>query len=135
MKKLTLTFKRSCHAGVITPEATAFIELTQKQFDNFFLMRELTIEKNLSALELYIHGVKWQTQTQPMETAEFVVSRTMGVALNAYVLGSYGKPVRSDWVDWGTLDLHYVLGGTECLELVPSHASAKVEDRDVVQLV
>lgn len=112
MKRLNFTFASSVAAGVETPGATAFIELTEKQFENFFQMREIAVEKNLTAVELFIHGVQWDASPPPIETADFVISRNMGVALKAYPLGWRGRPAQSGWIDWGTLDLLYVLGNS-----------------------
>lgn len=110
MKNLIFTFESSEASGVKTPKADAYIELTKKQFENFFDMKNIADEKNLTTVEMYIHGVKWHGEPPPMETSDFVIHKTLGVALKAYVPGQSGQPIKSNWFDWGTMDLMYILG-------------------------
>lgn len=110
LKKLNFKFESSAKGNVNTPNATAFINLTEKQFENFFLMRELALGKNMTAVELFIHGVQWEAPAPHLENADFLVHTSKGVALKAYYVGSRGQQVQSGWIDWSTLDLLYVIG-------------------------
>lgn len=110
---LTFEFERELADGQSDTALTAHIELTEKQFNNFFQLREIAIEKKLSAVELYVHGAKWIGDSQNMEFAEFVIHVSSGISLKAFRSGHSGKIVSSQWIQWGTLDLMAVLGDTQ----------------------
>jgi hypothetical protein len=124
LKKLIFTFEAGDSTGVKTPVAEAYIEITEKQFDNFFDLKNIVEKQNLTAVEMYMHGVKWVGKPPSIETSDFIIHRSLGVALKGYFHSKPGHPIQSKWFDWATMDLLYVMGDA----LVPMFGDQNTTD-------
>ena len=104
MIKLTFNFQGASSRGDQLT-ANAVIRFSALQINNFYELKAIAKAKQLSCVEIYVHGlVIWSPCSQfLLESGDVLISPVHGMALNAVRQSAAKETLRSGWISWDQL--------------------------------
>lgn len=107
--KITFNFDSGLATIPSLQQATACCELSDEQYVVLENLRETANVNHLSHVEAHLPALQWTFGVSGYQPSELVVDPIRGLSLIARSEQKDAAQIKSAWIDWGTLDLTWVL--------------------------
>jgi hypothetical protein len=107
--KITFNFAAGVAHAPDKQTATAACDLSGEQYALLDRLRETARSRKLQYVEGYAPVQQWTCSSRGYEPAEVIVDPILGLSMIARSDEKDSTPLKSAWIDWGTLDLTWVL--------------------------